>query len=276
MKTLYIVPTPIGNLEDMTLRGIRILNEVSLIAAEDTRHSRKLLNHYNIHTRITSFYEYNKYIKISYIMEVLNSGDVALISDAGTPTISDPGFELVIAAIENGYQVVPLPGPSAITTAISASGLSPKAFTFLGFLQRNHPTKVINQLTQFRNRDETIILYENPTRLIHTLKLLRSILGNRPVVVANDLTKMFEEFHRGHLDEVIDYYQNHPVKGEVTIIVDGQTQREVEIWTEESVKMEFQKAIANGAKRSLAAKEISKTSGWSRQRIYKLLENEEN
>jgi 16S rRNA (cytidine1402-2'-O)-methyltransferase len=206
----------------------------------------------------------------------LKSGDVALISDAGTPTISDPGFELVVAAIENGYQVTPLPGPSAITTALSASGLSTKAFTFLGFLQRNHQTKVINQLTQFCNREETLILYESPTRLNRTLDLLRSILGNRSAVVANDLTKMFEEFRRGSLEELINYYESHPVRGEVTIIVDGQISNEIETWTEARVRAEIQKAIAKGTRRSIAAKEISKLSGWSRQSIYNLLGNEEN
>lgn len=276
MNTLFVVPTPIGNLEDITFRGIRILKEVSLIAAEDTRHSKKLLNHYNIHTRLTSFYEYNKYKKISYILDALKSGDVALISDAGTPTISDPGYELVVAAIENGYKVVPLPGANAITTAISGSGLAPKAFTFLGFLQRNHQTKVRNQLIQFRDREEAIVLYESPTRLLPTLKLLYSILGNRSAVIANDLTKMFEEIYRGKLNDIINHYQNNPIRGEVTIIVEGQMHEETETWVEEDVRIEFKKAIEKGMKRSLAAKTISKSSGWSRQSIYKLLENDDN
>lgn len=273
MNKLYIVPTPIGNLEDMSLRGIRILKEVSLIAAEDTRHSRRLLEHFGINTPMTSYYEYNKHRKISYIMGKLRTDDVALISDAGTPTISDPGFELVSAAIDNGFQVIPLPGPSAVTVALSASGIATKAFTFLGFLQRNHREKVNKLLAEYRNREETLILYESPQRLVNTLTLLLNMLGNRYVVVALELTKMFEEIRRGPLDEMIKHFETNPVKGEVTIVLGRPIQEEKVIWSEKRVISEFRKLLENGEKRSIAAKTISKRSGWSRQRIYAKLED---
>jgi len=273
MNTLYIVPTPIGNLGDMTIRSIKILKEVKLIAAEDTRHSRILLNHFDIKTRMTSFHEHNKQQKTPYILNVLRDGDVALITDAGTPTISDPGFELVNEVIANQYKIVPLPGPSAITVALSASGLMTKSFTFLGFLQRNHKTKLLNLLSQFKMREEAIVLFENPKRLVNTLSLLLDVLGNRSAVVALEMTKMFEEFQRGSLEQLITYFGANPPRGEVTIILQGKIQEEDEnIWSERQVRDALSKALSEGAKRSIAAKQISKVSGWSRQSIYSLLE----
>jgi 16S rRNA (cytidine1402-2'-O)-methyltransferase len=268
---LYIVPTPIGNLEDITLRGIRILKEVNLIAAEDTRHSRKLLTHFNIQTPITSYYEYNKRKKMPYILETLKTGDVALISDAGTPTISDPGLELVTAVLQSGYQVVPLPGASAITTALSASGLSPKTFAFLGFLPRDH-NRIVSSLSQYKTRQETLILFESPNRLLGTLRLMLDVFGSRMVVVAIELTKMFEEFQRGSLEDVISFFEANPAKGEVTILLQGYMEVK-EIWTEERVRYEFNKLLANSIKRSTAAKEISKLSGWGRRSIYAILKD---
>lgn len=272
MNSLYIVPTPIGNLEDMTFRGIRILNEVGLIAAEDTRHSRKLLMHYNIKTPLTSFHEYNKQNKISYILDKLQTTDVALISDAGTPTISDPGFELISAAIDEGYQVISVPGASAITVALPASGIATKSFTFLGFLQRNHRDRVNSLLAEFAHRDETIIIFESPQRLHNTLSILLANMGNRRIAIAIELTKMFEEIHRGNISDMISHFETNTPRGEVTIVIGGAIEEKT-LWTEKVVIEEFQKLLKSGEKRSIAAKNISKLSGWSRQSIYNLLDN---
>lgn len=274
MNNLYVVPTPIGNLDDMTFRGIQVLKEVKLIAAEDTRHSKILLNRFGITTAMTSFHEYNKKQKLPHIMELLQTDDVAIITDAGTPTISDPGLELVQEAIAKGHRIIPLPGPNAVTVALSASGIFSKSFTFLGFLPRSNKKKLTNLLSGFQTRDETIVLFESPRRLTSTLSLIANILGNRNAVVALEMTKMFEEFQRGSLDQLINYFNDKPPRGEVTIVIQGPLSEESElVWSEKQVKDELTKALSAGTKKSLAAKEISKISGWDRQTIYSLLDN---
>jgi 16S rRNA (cytidine1402-2'-O)-methyltransferase len=217
---LYIVPTPIGNLEDITLRALRVLQSVSLIAAEDTRHSRKLLNHYNIHTRLTSYHEHNKQSKTGTIIELLASGDVALITDAGTPGISDPGYELVVQAIEAGIRVIALPGANAITTALTASGLPTDSFRFYGFPPRKDG-ELRDYLTALAAFPETLIFYESPNRLIKTLGTMREVFGDRQAVVALEVTKLFEEFARGTLSDLIAYFSHEPIRGEVTLLVRG-------------------------------------------------------
>src|SRR5688572_169005 len=197
MGTLYLVATPIGNLEDMTLRALRILREVSLIAAEDTRTSRVLLNHFEIKTPLTSYHEFNKTAKLQNIYDALAVGDVALISDAGTPGISDPGYELVQGAIEQGYPVIPIPGASAVITALMASGLPTDSFIYAGFLPKK-AAGCRSLLESFKQEKRTLIVYESPHRIVETLQIVIEVMGaSRPVCVAREMTKHYEEFFRG-------------------------------------------------------------------------------
>ena len=217
--TLYVVATPIGNLEDMTIRGVRVLGEVDLIAAEDTRHSRKLLSHYGISKPLTSYFDHNQQLKGNYILEKLLEGlSVALISDAGTPCISDPGYQLVRDAVSAGVKVVPIPGPSAAISALSASGLPINSFTFHGFLP-NRQVKRRERLAAVRHEQGVLVFYESPTRLPATLVDMAEILGEREAVVARELTKMFEEFVRGPLPKLAEQFSEGKVRGEVVILV---------------------------------------------------------
>lgn len=222
--TLYIVATPIGNLEDITLRALRILKDVKLIAAEDTRHTRKLLNSYAITTPLTSLYDQNEREKSSFIIAKLNEGiDVAYVSDAGTPGISDPGYLLINAAIDNDIAVVPIPGPSAVVTALSASGLPMDSFSFWGFLP-SRAGKRKQFLNSIKEETKTMVFYESPRRLMSTLKEIADILGNRPVVIARELTKLYEEILRGTVQELIESLDGRTIKGEVTLIISGATE----------------------------------------------------
>jgi 16S rRNA (cytidine1402-2'-O)-methyltransferase len=266
MGTLYLVPTPIGNLEDITLRALRILREVQLIAAEDTRTSRVLLSHYEITTPLTSYHEHNKLTKLDAIFEVLSSGDVALISDAGTPGISDPGYELVQAALERGIRIEPLPGANAVTTALIASGLPTDRFTYLGFLPRK---QMVAFWQAFERDPNTLIAYESPNRLVDALEALHTALGDRPVCVARELTKKFEEFVRGTASEVLAHFQEQPPRGEITLIVGGAT-LEAEVWDEARVREALVKRLDGGDSLSQAAKAVAAKSGWEKRTIYKL------
>ncbi|MFH2012267.1 MAG: 16S rRNA (cytidine(1402)-2'-O)-methyltransferase [Pseudomonadota bacterium] len=219
--TLYIVSTPIGNLEDITLRALRTLKEVNLIAAEDTRRTRILLNHYSIKTPLTSYYEYNKFVKGEKLINRLETGDnVALVSDAGTPGISDPGYHLIKLALQNSILVIPIPGVSALITALSISGLSTDSFVFEGFL----PNKITARKKFIENIVEekrTIVFYESPKRLQATLKDLLEICGDREIVVTRELTKVFEEVIRGKITHVLTFLRERQIKGEITLLVSG-------------------------------------------------------
>jgi 16S rRNA (cytidine1402-2'-O)-methyltransferase len=224
MGTLYVVPTPIGNLEDMTLRGLSVLRAVRLIAAEDTRHSRKLLTHFDIKTPLTSYHEHNKLTKAGAILDALSVGDVALISDAGTPGISDPGYELIGLALEAGYPVVPLPGPSAILAALAASGLPAVPYRFYGFPPRKD--KALREFFEsLATLPETLALFESPNRLVKTLDVLAGLdaFRSRQVVVGVELTKYYEEFARGTPPELAAHFRAHPLRGEVTLLLAGNT-----------------------------------------------------
>jgi 16S rRNA (cytidine1402-2'-O)-methyltransferase len=217
--TLYIVATPIGNLEDMTFRAVRILKEADLIAAEDTRHSRRLLNHFGITGHLTSYFDHNKSLKGEYLLERLREGaNVALISDAGTPCISDPGYQLVRDAVAAGISVVPLPGASAAVTALSASGLPTDSFTFAGFLP-SRQGKRREKLAQLRDEGRVVIVYEAPHRLPAMLTDLLDVCGDRQLVVARELTKLYEEFVRGSVKEVIASFADREVKGEIVVLI---------------------------------------------------------
>jgi 16S rRNA (cytidine1402-2'-O)-methyltransferase len=221
--TLYIVATPIGNLEDITFRAVRILKEVDLVAAEDTRHSRKLLSHLGISRPLTSYFDHNKDFKGPYLLEKLIEGlSVALISDAGTPCISDPGFQLVRDAVESGIEVVPIPGPSAFVAALSASGLQTDSFVFEGFLPSRHG-KRRDKLVALKEEHRVIIFYESPRRLYASLSDMLEILGDRKAVIAREITKVYEEFIRGFLSEIISELGNGNVKGEVLILISPAT-----------------------------------------------------
>ena len=215
---LFVVGTPIGNLEDITLRAILTLQNVDMVLAEDTRNSKKLLDAHNIDTKMISYHEHSSEKDIKRIIDLLLEGkDLALISDAGTPTISDPGYGLIRDCIKNNIIITPIPGASAITAAMSISGLPSDSFTFVGFLpQKKGRMKKIEQL---KNIDNTIILFESPFRLEKTLNQLLDSLGNRSVVVGRELTKLYEEVIRGNLDEIIKYFSKSKVKGEIVIMI---------------------------------------------------------
>jgi 16S rRNA (cytidine1402-2'-O)-methyltransferase len=218
VPVLYVVATPIGNLEDITLRALRVLGEVQLIAAEDTRTARKLLNRYNISTRLTSYFEHNKRMKMPVLLQMLEDSDVALISEAGTPGISDPGYELIKAAIEKNIQVVSLPGSSAVTTALSSSGLPADQFVYLGFLPRKKGEKR-TLLASVSDEPRTLVCFESPYRVIDSLAAMLEVLGDRNIAVCREMTKLHEEIFRGTLSEAVRHFQKP--RGEFTIVIQG-------------------------------------------------------
>lgn len=218
---LYVVSTPIGNLEDITLRALATLREVDLIAAEDTRRTRKLLSYYQINTSMTSYHEYNKERKGPVLINFLEKGqDIALVSDAGTPGISDPGFSLIRSAIAKSIDVIPIPGVSATITALSISGLPTHAFTFVGFLPRKKGRR-LERLSRLKQEGHTLAFYESPRRISSFLEELLSVFGDREVVLAREMTKVHEEAIRGKISEVLEQTKREEIRGEVTLIVAG-------------------------------------------------------
>ena len=215
---LFIVPTPIGNLEDMTFRGIRVLKESTLIAAEDTRHTKKLLMHYNINTPTISYFEHNRFTRIPQIVDHLISGkNVSVVTDAGTPGISDPAYKLIRATIENNIKVESIPGASASVTALSASGLPTDRFLFEGFLPHRKGRR--KKLERLANLEATIIFYESPMRLIKTLNDILEFIGDRPAVIGRELTKVHEEYQRGIVSELINYFKENKPRGEFVVMI---------------------------------------------------------
>ncbi len=269
MGILYIVPTPIGNLEDITLRALRLLGEVSLIAAEDTRTSRVLTRHYDIDTPMVSYHEHSRLSRLEAIFAALAVGDVALISDAGTPGISDPGYELICAAIERGFEVVPLPGASAVTTALVASGMATDRFLFVGFLPRK--TKALKALlAQLASATATVIAYESPYRLAETLAAVVDVMGGeRRVCVAREMSKKFEEFYRGRAQDARDYFAAARPRGEVTLLIAG-GELSAGVWTEAEVRRALDERLDAGEPLSRAAREVAKRAGWKKNAVYRL------
>jgi 16S rRNA (cytidine1402-2'-O)-methyltransferase len=219
--TLFVVSTPIGNLEDITLRALRVLREVNLIAAEDTRHTAKLLRHYGINTPLVSFHEHNRLNRGPHLVRLLTEGrNVALVSDAGTPTLSDPGVWLVTLALEQGLKVVPVPGPSAVMTALSVAGIPGKSFAFEGFLPAKRGTR-IKRLQALINEKRTLVFYESPHRLRQTLRDMLSVFGDRWMVLAKEMTKVHETYYRGAISSALEKIEEMEVKGEYTIVTQG-------------------------------------------------------
>ena len=267
--TLYVVATPIGNLEDCTPRARRILAEVDLIAAEDTRVTRRLLSHFDIHTPLTSYHAHTGERKAeSLIQRLLDGESIALTSDAGTPGISDPGGELVRAAVEAGLRVEPIPGASAIITALCASGLDPSRFLFEGFLPRGKGDARA-ALQPLRSLPHTLVFYEAPTRVSATLEALRAELGDRETVVARELTKKFEEFARGRLSELETRFRKEPPRGECVVLVAGFTGEWVAEETADPAQR-LRELLASGSSVRDAAKAISAECGLPRREAYAL------
>ena len=267
--TLYIVATPIGNLEDITLRAVRVLKEVGLIAAEDTRHTRKLLNEYGIVTPLTSLYDHNEPKKTPFLIAKLRNGmDIAYVSDAGTPGISDPGYILINRAIENDITVTPVPGPSAVVAALSASGLPMDGFSFWGFLPARKG-KRRHFLETLREEKKTMVFYESPQRTIETLLDIVDTLGDRRAVVARELSKLYEEILRGTVSELITMLKDRTVKGEVTLVVAGKEKGDEE-FSIESIIARFE---ALEHKSSCSTKDIitiiADDAGISRKEVYR-------
>ena len=215
---LFVVATPIGNLQDISFRAVETLKKVNCIFAEDTRTSKKLINHYDIDTKLYSYHDHSSEKEIARLLDILKDHkDVALISDAGTPTISDPGYSLIRQCINEGIDVIPIPGASALTAAISVSGLPSDAFTFIGFLPTKKGRK--KKISSLENLDMTIVLFESPHRLIKTLNQLKEALGERPIVVARELTKLYEEIIRGNFSSAIEFFEAKKIKGEIVIMI---------------------------------------------------------
>ncbi|MCS6908266.1 MAG: 16S rRNA (cytidine(1402)-2'-O)-methyltransferase [Anaerolineales bacterium] len=266
MSTLYLVATPIGNLADITLRAIETLKSVTLIAAEDTRITQKLLTHYQIHNRMISLYDQNEARRIPLVLEALQQGDVALVSDSGTPALNDPGFKLVNAAIRAGHRVSPIPGPCAPIAALVASGLPTDRFLYLGFLPRKS-TELKQVLEAISSLPYTLLALETPHRLAKSLELLSQVLGDRQIVIAREMTKLHEEFWRGTLSQAVAVFSSSEQRGEITLVIEGASQPPQK-WSEDHLLQAIQEALEKGLGTKELAQELAKVSGWQSKEIY--------
>lgn len=279
--TLYLCATPIGNLEDMTYRAVRTLKEVDLIAAEDTRNSIKLLNHFEIHTPMTSYHEYNKYEKGRKLVEKLLEGaDIALITDAGTPGISDPGEELAAMCHEAGIRVTAVPGAAACITALTISGLPTRRFAFEAFLPSDKKEREY-VLESLEKESRTIVLYEAPHRLVKTLKLLHERLGDRRISVCRELTKRHETVYQSVLSEAAAYYEQNAPKGECVLVIEGLNRQELvrqeqERWADMSIEEHMEHYLSRGMDRKEAMKQTAKDRGVPKREIYNYLEKQKS
>ncbi|MCM3598958.1 16S rRNA (cytidine(1402)-2'-O)-methyltransferase [Metabacillus idriensis] len=270
--SLYLVPTPIGNLEDMTFRAINILKEVDVIAAEDTRESKKLCNYFEIDTHLISYHEHNKESSGHKILELMKQGkNVALISDAGMPIISDPGSQLVDEILAENGKVIPLPGANAALTALVASGITPQPFFFFGFLERQKKEKK-KQLEQLSKRTETMIFYESPHRLKETLAVMSEILGNRRICLSRELTKRFEEFVRGTISDAVKWSEENQIRGEFCLIVEGRDENDVvaeeEWWDSMTLEEHVNHYVSEGYASKEAIKQVAKERSIPKRDVY--------
>jgi len=264
MPALYIVATPIGNLEDISLRALRTLREVKLIAAEDTRRTKKLLNTYDIKTPMTSYHERNKITKLDYILGCLKEGDVALVSDAGMPGISDPGYELIVVASQQGIPIVPIPGPSVVITALVVSGLDTGQFIYLGFLPHKGGARR-RRLQSVAGEFATIVVLETPHRLLAALKDILEVLGDRRIAVCRELTKLHEEVFRGRVSQAIEHFAE--AKGEFTLVIEGNKEPEKPQLTDE-VEKQLQRMRRSGVGAKEAVARVAEETGLSRKELY--------
>lgn len=275
---IYLVPTPIGNLEDMSFRAVRILKEADLIAAEDTRNTRKLLNHYSVETPVISYHEHNKEIRGKELIEKVKTGlNIALVSDAGMPIISDPGYELVQSALNEYIKVIPLPGANAALTALVASGITPQPFYFYGFLKRRRKEKLA-ELQLLKKVEATVILYESPHRLTDTLELILETLGDRQIALCRELTKKYEEFVRGTVSEILNWSRENEVRGEFCIVIEGtpETAEVEEQWWDKLSTIEHVDYYINEKKLSAkdAIKLVANDRGLRRREVYGMYHSE--
>ncbi len=268
---LYLVGTPIGNLEDMTFRAIATLKQVDLIAAEDTRHTGKLLHHFGIETPQTSYHEHNAFKRVPELVEKLLAGmEIALVTDAGMPAISDPGVELVQGCIAAGIRVVPIPVVTAGIAALTASGFATQYFGFDGFLPTDKKEKR-DRLEILRLETRTMILYESPHRLLRTLADLAESLGrSRQIAIARELTKLHEQFWRGSIEDAIAYFTIQSPRGEFTLVLEGAEPSQKPVWTEDIILTELQNLIESGVSRSEASRQLAELADLSRRQIYQL------
>jgi 16S rRNA (cytidine1402-2'-O)-methyltransferase len=263
-----LVATPIGNLQDITHRAVSVLSRASLIAAEDTRQTHKLLSHYNIQTPLVSYHEHNKLARVDLILGALDRGDVALVSDAGTPGLNDPGYELVRAVLQAGHVVSPIPGPSAPLAALVASGLPTDAFLYLGYLPRKAGERR-QLLGEVSALPYTLVFLEAPHRLVGALEDVHSVLGDRSMAVARELTKLHEEIYRGSISQALAHFSAQAPRGEITLVIAGKTASEG--WSEEQVCEALRVCLASGTAPAQAAGELAARSGWPRREIYRLM-----
>ncbi len=265
MPALYVVATPIGNLEDISLRALRTLREVKLIAAEDTRKTKRLLTAYDIKTPMTSYHEHNKWTKLDYILGYLEGGDVALVCNAGTPGISDPGYELIVAASQRGIPVVPIPGPSVVITALAVSGLATDRFTYLGFLPRrvNSRRRLLETAV---NEYGTIVVLESPHRLLATLNDMLLILGDRRIAVGRELTKVHEEVFRGRISQTIEHFTEP--RGEFTLVIEGKREKNKPQLTED-IERQLQQMHLSGVTAKEAIARVAGETGLSKKELYR-------
>jgi 16S rRNA (cytidine1402-2'-O)-methyltransferase len=270
MGTLYLVATPIGNLEDMSPRAVRILRESILIAAEDTRHTGTLLKHFNIDTQLTSYFEHNKLNKLDYILDKLNQGDVALVSDAGTPAINDPGYELVKAALAASFDVLPVPGPSAPISALTVSGLPTDSFLYLGYLPHKAGERR-SKLKEVSEQPYTLIFFETPHRITDSLEDILTELGNRRICVAREMTKLYEEYWRGDVNGALEHFKSKEPRGEFTLVIEGKKKEERTAWTEEELAKAIKKELKAGKPAKEISAELAEQSGWNKKEIYALV-----
>ena len=273
MGTLFLVATPIGNLEDISARALRVLREASLVAAEDTRETRKLLSHFDLHTPLMAYHEHNKLTRLEAVLAALARADVALVSDAGTPGLNDPGYELVRAALAAGHTVSPVPGPSAPIAALVASGLPTDRFFYMGYLQRRAAARR-TQLAAVAAIEATLVALEAPHRLLPALGDICDVLGDRQMAVARELTKLHEEILRGRVSEIQAHFERQAPRGEVTLVIAGASPAAAAAWDESRVRKEVQGRMDAGETAARAAAEVAQESGWTRRAVYRLATTE--